>query len=130
MCTKCAVRTPVGYRCKQCVRQQQDVFFDAQMLDYLIAGAVSAVLSFIAAAIIARLGFFLLAFILSPAAGGIIGSVVWSITRKRRGRHTATIVGAAVVLGALPLLLSNVLAIGIYLFMATSAAVARFQLKL
>ncbi|MCD4687087.1 MAG: hypothetical protein K8S97_14255 [Anaerolineae bacterium] len=130
MCTKCAVQTPVGYRCKQCVRQQQDTFFDAQLLDYLIAGAVSLVLSFIAAAILARLGWFLLAFILSPAAGGIIGSVVWTITRKRRGRHTATVVGAGVVLGALPLLLTNVFAVGIYLFLATSTAVARFRLRL
>lgn len=130
MCTKCAVRTPVGYRCKQCVRQQQDTFFNAQLLDYLIAGAVSMVLSFVAAFIIARLGWFLIAFILAPAAGGFIGSVVWTMTRKRRGRHTATIVGAGIVLGALPLLLINPLAVGIFLFLATSTAVARFRLHL
>lgn len=130
MCTKCAVQTPVGYRCKQCVRQQQDTFFNAQMLDYLAAGGISLALSFIGAAIIARLGWFLLAFILSPAAGGIIGSVVWSVTRKRRGRHTAAVVGAAMVLGALPLLLSNPLAVGIFMFLATGTAVARFRLQL
>ena len=51
MCTRCAVRTPVGYRCKECVREQQDKFFDAQMIDYLIAAGVSLVASFFAALI-------------------------------------------------------------------------------
>lgn len=130
MCTRCAVRTPVGYRCRECVRQQQDKYFNAQVLDYLIAGAVSLVLSFFAAAIIARLGWFLFAFFLSPAAGGLIGTLVWRLTGKRRGRYTAIVVGTAVVLGALPSLPFNLLAMGIYLVMATGAAVGQFRLHL
>lgn len=130
MCTKCAVRTPVGYRCRECVRQQQDTFFTAQMIDYIIAGAVALVMSFIAAAIISRLGWFLFAIFLSPAAGGMIGTVVWRLTGKRRGRYTSWVVGTAVVLGALPFLLFNILAIGIYLAMATGAAIAQFQIRL
>lgn len=130
MCTRCAVRTPVGYRCRECVREQQDTFFNAQMVDYIIAGAISLAISFIAAALIARIGFFLLAFFLAPAAGGIIGRAVFAATRKRRGRYTAIVVGAAVVLGALPSLLLNPISIMIYLFMATGAAVAQFGLRL
>ena len=130
MCTRCAVRTPVGYRCKECVRAQQDRFFDAQMQDYLVAGAVSLALSFFAAGVVARLGWFFFAFFLAPAAGGAIGTVVWRLTGKRRGRYTALVVGGAVVLGALPFLLSNLFAIGVYLVLATSAAAARFQLRL
>ncbi len=130
MCTKCAVKTPVGYRCRECVRAQQDKFFNAQLLDYLIAAVVSLVVSFVAAAIVARLGWFLFAFFLSPAAGGLIGNAVWRLTGKRRGRYTAAIVGTGVVLGAVPFLLWNPLAIGIYLFMATGAAVAQFRLHL
>ncbi len=130
MCTKCAVLTPVGYRCRECVREQQDKFFDAQMLDYMVAGAISLGVSLLAAAILARIGWFLIAFFLAPAAGGIIGTLVWQFTGKRRGRHTAIVVGAGVVLGALPFLIFNPLAIGIYLFMATGAAVARFRLQL
>lgn len=129
MCTKCAVLTPVGYRCRECVRQQQDTYFNAQMLDYVIAGAVALAISFFAVAIIARLPFFL-AFFASPAVGGVIGTAAWRLTGKRRGRYTAIVVGAAVVLGALPWLLLNLFAVGIYLFMATGAAVARFQLRL
>lgn len=129
MCTKCAMRTPVGYRCRECVRQQQDTYFNAQMLDYVIAGAVALAISFFAVAIIARLPFFL-AFFASPAVGGVIGTAVWRLTGRRRGRYTAIVVGAAVVVGALPWLLLNLFAVGIYLFMATGAAVARFQLRL
>jgi hypothetical protein len=130
MCTRCAVKTPVGYRCRECVRSQQDKFFDARALDYLIAGAVSLVLSFFAALVVARLGWFLFAFFLSPAAGGLIGRAVWWLTGKRRGRYMAMVVGANVVLGALPSFTFNPLAIGIYLFMATGAAVAQFRLHL
>jgi hypothetical protein len=130
MCSKCAVLTPVGYRCRQCVRQQQDTYFNAQTLDYLIAAGVSLVLSFMAAAILSRFGWFFIAFFLAPVAGGLIGTAVFRLTGKRRGRYTAIIVGGAVVLGALPFLLVNPLAIGIYLFLATGAAVAPFGLRL
>ena len=130
MCTRCAVKTPVGYSCRECVRAQQDKFFDAQMLDYLIAGAVSLTISFFAAGLLARLGWFLIAFFLSPAAGGLIGRAVWRLTGQRRGRYTGIVVGANVVVGALPFFMANPLAIGIYLFMATGAAVAQFRLHL
>jgi len=130
MCTRCAVKTPVGYRCKECVRAQQDKFFDAQVLDYLIAAGVSLVISFVMAFFLVRIAFFLLAFFLAPAAGGVIGTVVWRLTGRRRGRYTAIVVGAGVVAGALPFVLLNPISIGIYLFMATSAAVAQFRLRL
>ncbi len=130
MCTKCAVKTPVGYRCKQCVREQQDVFFNAQVIDYMIATGASLVISFFAAWIIARINFFLIAIFLAPAVGGVIGTVVWRLTGKRRGRYTSLFVGTAVVAGALPFVLLNPISIAIYLFLATGAAVARFRLTL
>jgi hypothetical protein len=82
------------------------------------------------AAILARLKWFLIAFFLSPAAGGVIGSVVLLLTHKRRGRYTPLVVGTCVVLGALPWVLVNPFSIGIYLLLATGAAVARFRLTL
>jgi len=114
------------------VRQQQDKFFDAQMIDYLIAGVVSFVASLFAAFIISRIGWFLIAIFLAPAAGGMIGTLVWQLTRKRRGRYTATVVGAGVILGGLMLLPTNPISFGlwIYLFMATGAAMAPFRLRL
>jgi hypothetical protein len=130
MCTKCAVKTPVGYRCRECVREQQDKFFTAQILDYLVAAGVALVLSFFAAAFLARLGWFIIAFFVSPAVGGVIGRAVMRLTNKRRGRYTTAVVGTCVVLGALPWLLLNPLSIGIFLFMATGTAVAQFGIRL
>lgn len=131
MCTKCAVLTPVGYRCKECVRQQQDKFFTAQVLDYIIAAVASLVISFGAAFFLSRIGgFFIIAFFIAPAAGALIGRIVLSLTGKRRGRYTGAVVGTGVVLGALPFLLFNPIIILIYLLMATGTAVAQFGLRL
>ena len=45
ICTECAILTPTGYSCKECVRSHQKKFETAQWLDYpaaiLIAGAAS-----------------------------------------------------------------------------------------
>jgi hypothetical protein len=37
ICPKCAVKTPIGYRCKECVRGQQKIFDTAQWYDYPLA---------------------------------------------------------------------------------------------
>jgi hypothetical protein len=128
MCIKCAVRTPVGYRCRECVREQQNAFFSAEMLDYLIAVGVSFVISFVAAVLVAEIRFFLVAVLVAPAVGGLIATIIWRLTKKRRGRYTSLAVGVGVVAGGLPFLVMNPISIGLYLFLATSAAVARFRL--
>lgn len=134
MCTKCAVRTPVGYRCRECVREQQDKFFDAQWFDYVIAGGVSVVVSFIAAFVLARFGFgffmIFIAFFVSSAVGGAIGAIVRALTRKRRGRYTSMIVAAGVILGALPMLPVNPIMTAIFMFLATGTAAAQFGTRL
>jgi hypothetical protein len=130
MCSKCAVQTPVGYRCKQCVRQQQDKFFNAQVIDYIITTVVSLVIGFGAAFVMSLIGCFFVAFFIGPAVGGLIGQIIFRLTRKRRGRYTGMLVGTCIVVSALPFLLFNPLGIGIYLFMATSTAVAQFGLRL
>ena len=45
MCAECAVLTPVGYRCRECVRQQEDKFFNATQSDYVIITAICAALA-------------------------------------------------------------------------------------
>ena len=54
MCVQCAVPTPVGYRCKECVRGIEDKFFNASPADPAIVFAVCAVLSGIGAFIAAQ----------------------------------------------------------------------------
>ncbi|MBK8050505.1 MAG: hypothetical protein IPK16_27420, partial [Anaerolineales bacterium] len=46
ICLKCAVLTPVGYRCKECVRTQQAVFFTAGVRDEAMVFAVSFAMTF------------------------------------------------------------------------------------
>jgi MFS family permease len=100
ICPKCAVQTPVGFRCKQCVKGQQAVFYSATSLDYLIAVVIGLVASIIAAFIISAVGIFFTLF-LAPAAGGIIAEVVRWATGRRRGRWVWLVVSACIVVGAL-----------------------------
>jgi hypothetical protein len=99
MCSKCAVRTPVGYRCRECVHQQQDIFFSATQRDYVIAAIVSLVLSVPISYILPKI--FLLGVILfSIPAGGLIGEVVFRAMGRRRGRYTWAVVAGGIIAGA------------------------------
>jgi hypothetical protein len=100
ICLKCAVRMPTGYRCRDCVSQQQQIFETAVWYDYAIALVVAAVLSGLAGALLSVMGFFI--FILAPVAGGAIAEVVRLAVRKRRGKWLPWAAVGGVVLGALP----------------------------
>ena len=108
MCVKCARRTPVGYRCRECVSNQLAIFYNAQPLDPLIQLAVSAALSVVGALLIGMLlgGLLgILTIIISiPAsafAGGLIADVAHRAAGRRHGRYSWLAVGAGIVLGAL-----------------------------
>jgi hypothetical protein len=100
MCIKCAVKTPVGYRCRQCVNQQQQGYYNASNVDYLIAAVVSFVIGLPAGYIFPRLGLF---FILIGAipVGGFIGELVHRAVGRRRGQFTWLIAAGGVVVAAL-----------------------------
>jgi uncharacterized membrane protein YeaQ/YmgE (transglycosylase-associated protein family) len=100
ICPKCAVRTPVGFRCKQCIKGQQAVFYSATPLDYLIAVVIGLVASVIAGTIMNGLGWFLALF-LGPLVGGLIAEAVRRAIGRRRGRWIWLVVSACVVVGAL-----------------------------
>ncbi|MFQ6101784.1 MAG: B-box zinc finger protein [Anaerolineae bacterium] len=101
ICAKCAVLTPVGYRCKDCVRAQQQVFYAGfRPIHYLIAAAVALPLALVAGWLVPSLGWY--AIILGPLAGGGIANVAhWAIGR-RRGQYTWLIVCGCIVVGVLP----------------------------
>jgi len=103
ICPKCAVLTPTGYRCKECVRGQQKVFETSQWYDTLVAFVIASILSFAGSWLATLLGF--LSIFIAPIAGGIIAEAVRFAVRKRRSRNLFLITGAAVALGSLPLLL-------------------------
>jgi hypothetical protein len=102
MCADCAVLTPVGYRCRECVRQHENKFFTATQSDYVKTAAVCAVLTGIAGAVISAVGGFLLLMIfIAIPVGGAVGETALRITGRRRGRYSAQIAAAACVAGGL-----------------------------
>jgi hypothetical protein len=118
MCSKCAVRTPVGYRCKECVRGQQAVFYTANSLDPLIQFIVSVPLSAVAAALAGAVGGFFLWFIAIPASsfvGFFIADLAHRVVGKRRSRYSWLSVAAGIVVGALVVALIPALLYGLML---------------
>jgi hypothetical protein len=102
MCTQCAVQTPVGYRCRECVKGIQDTYYTATQNDYIVIFAACAGLTAVGAAIIAAINLGLLfALILGLPIGGAIAEAGLRITSKRRGRRSAQIAAAGAVIGGL-----------------------------
>lgn len=113
ICPKCAVLTPTGYRCRECVSGQQKVFSTAQWYDYPLAFLIAAGLSFLGSLITPRLSFFTI--FVAPIAGSIIAEIVRAVLRKRRSPLLYKWAAAAAALGSLPYLLiflSNILLAG------------------
>jgi hypothetical protein len=148
ICSKCAVLTPTGYRCNECIKGQQRVFDTAQTVDYVIAIGLAGILSFIGSLIIPNLGFFTI--FLAPGAGIIIAESIRRAIRRRRSKRLFQWTAAAVALGSLlPVLGSltffalallagegmrglgffgfNLLWQGVYTFMATSTVYYRLS---
>jgi hypothetical protein len=102
ICSQCAVLTPTGYRCKNCVHGQQKVFDTAQSTDFIAAAGIALVLSFLGSLIAGVMGFFTI--FIAPIAGVIIAEAVrWALHRRRSRLLFQTAAGAA-ALGSLPLL--------------------------
>ena len=140
ICAKCAVRTPTGYRCKECVRGQLKIFDTAVWYDYLLGFATAAILGCLAsllATLVSSLGFigWILIVVGAPTAGIVIAEGVRLVTRKHRSRALFITIAAAVVVGALPVILFQLFNMnffslifqGIYLFIATPVVYTRLS---
>jgi hypothetical protein len=147
ICPKDAVRTPVGYRCKDCVREQQGIYFNAVPVDYVITAVVTLPLAYIAALIVPSLSW--LALFAGPIVGTVIAEVIRIATRKRRGQYTWIVAVACLAIATLlPMLpritfllqgrafliadvgggfLISLLFIGIYLALAIGTLMARLR---
>ncbi|MEO8609845.1 MAG: B-box zinc finger protein [Chloroflexota bacterium] len=102
MCVECAVQTPVGYRCRECVRQHENKFYKASSNDDMKVFAVCAGIMIVAGAIFSaiNLGLFL-ALIVGFPAGGAVSEVALRFVQRRRGRHSGEIGAAGAVIGGL-----------------------------
>jgi hypothetical protein len=107
ICLKCAVLTEVGYRCKECIREQQNVFYNALESDNLIAFAVAAGITAVAWPIVAMLlrmtGFFgwIIAALIGSAAGAGLAQIIRRSVGRRRGRYIRYFTLAGIVVGLL-----------------------------
>jgi hypothetical protein len=109
ICGECAVLTPTGYRCKECVRGQQKRFENAHSLDYVLGLIVAGALSLAGSFIPAILSFFTI--FVAPIIGVIIVAVVQRVIKHRRSQSLFIIVAGAAALGSLPLLILQILSI-------------------
>jgi hypothetical protein len=101
VCIRCIVRTPVGYRCRECVRGQQQVFESVVGSDYVVAVVIAAPLAALIGWPVTSLQFF--SIFLAPLVGGGIAELVRLAVRRRRGRYLNWAAAIAFVVGCLPL---------------------------
>jgi hypothetical protein len=149
ICAKCAVLTPTGYRCRDCIGSQQKAFDTALWYDYILAFGVASVLSLVGSILVTILPFAFLTILIAPLIGTVIGEAVRRATQKRRSRYLILTAMIGVILGALPTLLIQLLSMGaftvaasgrgfvgglfplvwqgVYLFLATSSAYYRIS---
>lgn len=102
-----AILTETGYRCAECVREQQRAFDTTKRLDPFLGFAVAALISFAGSWLAGLLGFFTI--LVAPGIGTLISNAVRLVVNRRRSKalNKAILVGA--IVGALPLLILAVL---------------------
>ena len=119
ICASCAKHTPTGYLCKDCVRAQQKSFDTSEWNDYIFGFVTAGFLSAVAAVLItfiSGIGFigWFLAFLAAPIAGNTIAEGARVVTRRHRSRSLFITVAASVVLGALPVMIFQILSMNIF----------------
>jgi hypothetical protein len=119
ICAQCAIHTPTGYRCRECVKGQQKVFNTSEWYDYVAGFIVAALLSAVGAFLVTLIGgigfigWFLIV-LGAPTAAVIIAEGVRAVTRKHRSRPLFITVAVGVVLGALPIILYELLTFNVF----------------
>jgi hypothetical protein len=119
ICASCAQRTPTGYMCRECVRAHQKSFDTSEWYDFILgfitAGFLSGVATFLIT-FISGMGFigWFLAFLAAPTAGNIIAEGARAVTRRHRSRPLFMTVVAGMILGALPVMLIQILSMNIF----------------
>lgn len=140
ICVKCAMRTPTGYQCKECIRGQQKTFETSKPYDYIIGFIAAAVLSGIGSFVFTLIGIigffgFFIAFAAAPTIGVIIAEAVRTATGRRRSPSLYKAILAGIILGAVPIILFELIIFdvfgiifqGIYLFLAVPTAYYRIS---
>lgn len=100
VCMKCVERTPVGYRCRECLGIQRQGYYNATSIDYIIASVVGIVISALGGIVMGFIGgFWFLAIFAGPIGGGIVAEGIRAATQKHRGRYLWLVACGAIVVG-------------------------------
>ena len=123
ICASCAIRTPTGYRCRECVRGQQKIFDTSQWQDFLFGFVIAAVLSLIASGLVTLIGGFglFMFFIIGIGAstvGVVIAEAARFVTRKHRSRALFMTVAAGMIVGALPVIVMQLFSLDVWRLIA------------
>ena len=138
ICVKCAIKTPTGYQCPQCVKKHQKAFDTSLPIDLPIGFVTAAFLSGIACVLVSFvgfLGFFAWIAVIAgaPTAGVMIAEGCRSVTNRRRSDTLFKVITAGAVCGAIPFLLFNIgnlmglIFLIVYLVMAIPALYTRLS---
>jgi hypothetical protein len=123
------------------VRGQLKVFETAVPVDFVLGFLTSGILSLLASLLVGVIsgiaGYFafIIIFIAAPTVGIAIAEAVRYVTRKHRSRPLFITIVAGVVLGAIPVIIFNLLSFslfglifqGIFLFVATPVIYTRLS---
>ncbi|MFW5749006.1 MAG: hypothetical protein ACOCYT_05270 [Chloroflexota bacterium] len=121
MCGQCAVATPVGYRCKQCVYQVENRFYTAKQRDYAIIFLVTAVGAALLTLVLSFVSFFLLIlFFGALIGGGAISELAWRAVSRRKGRYYKYAAWAGSTVGVLALMLLVFGGVSVFLLLYTA----------
>lgn len=102
MCPECATLTPVGYRCRECVRGQQERFLKASRADDLIVFVVCVLLTGLLIVLEKALPIpLIIVLLLGLPAGGLVAEVALRAVGRRRSRYIGFIAAAGAALGGL-----------------------------
>ena len=111
ICVQCAVRTPTGYRCPECVKGQQKKFETAEWQDYPVALAAAFLLALFGGWLVTFLSLLttlfagILVFLLTPTYGIAISELIRRLIKRRRSKRLFQFTAFSIALGALPFLL-------------------------
>jgi hypothetical protein len=105
ICSSCAVLTPTGYRCKECIHGQQKVFDTAKWWDYPVGAATSFIISLIGSIFVGSLGLF--SILAAVGIGIVIVAAVRFVLRKRRSRNMPITLSISALIGGIVLHLST-----------------------
>ena len=133
ICVSCAVLTPVGYRCKVCIRQQQKIFETAYWYDFLIAPVVAGVICGVGSLLGSILGIFVI--FVAAIVGSLAARAVQAAVRHRRSRYLWVTAAVGAVLGCVPIMIPTALLAfgvsllwpGVYLVIAVGSLVANLK---